>query len=69
MSDLPERVELDTPAGRLVVTWPQGQPIYAEGLEPVGVIPPPDPEPSATLDGKPVTMAEARAILARMEGQ
>jgi hypothetical protein len=62
----PDRVELDTPHGRLVVTWPRPQLIYAEPLEPVAAEDVAGEEPYATLDGRQVSMDRVRQIITAM---
>ncbi len=61
-------IEIDTPDGLLSCTWPAGQTIY-DGMEAVAVEPPQDPGPHCTLNGKPVTVEQARTALRRMAAQ
>jgi hypothetical protein len=57
--------ELVTQAGALVVTWPPPQPVYDDPLgPPIGWHwPQPGDTATATLDGKPISMAQAGAVL------
>lgn len=59
-------IEVDTPRGKLSVTFPQGRLIYADSLDPVGYEPPMDPTPYCTLDGTEITHDEAKRIVAAM---
>jgi len=64
----PTYMSVDTPEGKIEVSWPQGQIIY-DGLEAVGYQPPMDPEPTITLDGSEITREQADAILQGMRQQ
>jgi homospermidine synthase len=56
----PQWVEVDTPAGRLRVIWPQPEVVY-DGLEAVAVRET-GAEPEAWLNGKAISMEQARAL-------
>lgn len=58
-------IEIGTPDGLLRCTWPAGQAVY-DGLEAVAVLPPQDPGPHCTLNGKPVSVEQAKTVLRRM---
>lgn len=62
----PQYVSLDTPHGRLELTWPLPQQVTAEGLEPVAAIMVQDPAPTARLNGTLITIQRARQIVAGM---
>jgi hypothetical protein len=59
----PTWIRLVTPAGVLVVTWPRPQSICDDPLGPPIGRHRRQPGDTATLDGKPVSMAQARAVL------
>jgi len=55
-----------TAHGTLTVTWPRGQTIYSDGEGAIGEEPPQNPEPTATLNGREITIEEARRVAAAM---
>lgn len=58
----PQRLEVDTPEGKLVMQFPPGQVVY-DGCWPVAYQPPLDPEPYITLDGVQVSHERADAVV------
>lgn len=61
------RIELDTPDGKLVVTWADTVPVLDSlEVEPVAALPSVNPEPYVELDGKPVPRERALELVKSM---